>query len=68
MNVLMSYKSRLWSECLITHFTGIEALTTMYMFVLPDYPYVSMPNYTRHKYKSAHHDVRDYELSDCSVA
>jgi low affinity Fe/Cu permease len=30
MHVLMSYQITLLSECLITHFTGIRTLTTMY--------------------------------------
>ena len=68
MYVLMCYQTALLTQCLITQFTGVLALTTRYVcvYALSDCSCYCMPYYTHHKHKGAHQCVCVYAASDYS--
>jgi len=67
MELLISYQTALLTECLITYFTLIKVLPTMFAFM----PYKTtrhcMPYYTNHKNNGPKHCVCICALSDYSL-
>ena len=57
MCAVMSYKTTLSIECLLTHITDIRALTAMYMLMFYKIALMS-ERFITHKYKGIHHYVR----------
>jgi len=57
MYASMSYHTAMFTECLITYFTWIWTLPSMYRFVLSDCSFEWMQYYTLDRHKGVHYNI-----------